>query len=294
MRVTNALIQGSLRQRINLAQARLLRLEEQAASGRRVTRPDDDPTSAAIARRLDSALADLASYEPTSRQARSRLETADGVLGSVFNQLVRLREITLAMSNGSMTDEQRAMAGEEAEQIRVTAVNLANTKLEDTYLFGGLDTDTAPFLDDGTFVGSGVVPEVEISPGVTIESAPKGEEIFTAAAGGIDVMQVMEDVGDALMAGDEDRLRGLLSRIDVAEDQIRLARSALGPSINRIAAAEEIRETLRLELIERRSAEVDADLPETLSQMALSSQALEASLAVTARALSHTILDKLR
>jgi len=249
--------------------------------------------ASAIVRRIDSALADLESYEAPARQARARLETADGVLGSVFDQLVRIQELTLSMSNGAMGDEQRVMAGVEAEEIRIAVIGLGNTKLEEKYIFGGLDTDSAPFLADGTFVGHPDVAEVEISPGVRVQAGPDGEEIFTDV-GGIDVMQVLTDVRDALRAGDEVELRRLLSDVDRAQTQIRISRSRLGPTINRIGSAEDIRENLRLELIEKRSEEIDADLPETLSMMALTTQSLEAALTVTARALDHTLLNKLR
>ena len=293
MRVTNAHIRASLLRRVNSASSRLLQLEEQAASGRRVSTADDDPVSSAIVRRIDSALADLESYEAPARQATARLETADGVLGSVFDQLVRIQELTLSMSNGAMSDEQRVMAGVEAEEIRIAVVGLGNTKLEEKYIFGGLDTDSAPFLPDGTFVGHDEVAEVEISPGVRVQAGPDGEEIFTDV-GGIDINQVITDVRDALRAGDEVELRRLLSDVERAQTQIRVSRARLGPTINRIGSAEDIRENLRLELIEKRSDEIDADLPETLSMMTLTTQSLEAALTVTARALDHTLLNKLR
>ncbi len=292
MRVTNEQIRATLLRRVTLSQSRLLKLQEQAASGRRVFDPSDDPTATAMARRLDSALAELESYEPASRQVTSHLETADAVLGSTFDQLIRIQELTLNMANGSANDEDRLAAANEAEQIRMALVGLGNTKIEGEYLFGGIDSGNAPFLTDGTFVGSAIVPQVEISPGVFVDALPNGSEIFTAASG-IDVLEVVEDIRDALTAGDEVALRGLLSGINQAQTQVRMGRARLGPVVNRVVAADDIRVNLTLQLTEKRGRTVDADLPETLSQLTLTSQSLDAALSVTARALSRTLLDKL-
>lgn len=292
MRVTNAQIRSSMLRRVNAAQTRLLKLEEQAASGRRVSDPSDDPTASAIARRLDAALSELDSFEPASRQVRSRMETADKTLGSVFEQLVRVQELTLSMANGTVTDADRAMASDEAEQIHQAMIGLANTKLGGEYLFSGMSTDVAPFLTDGTFVGDTNIPDVEISPGVRVEALPNGAEIFTAA-GGVDVVQVVEDVQLALNAGDEDALRSILDNVERAQDQVRMGRARLGPIVARVDAADDIRENLAFQLKAKRGEAIDANLPETISQMTLASQSLDAALTVTAKSLSQSLLNKI-
>lgn len=292
MRVTNALIRDALIRRVNLAQSRRFRLEEQAASGRRVTNPADDPTATAIARRLDAAMTELDSFAPAANQVKARLETSDATLGSVFDQLIRIKELALTMSNGTASATDRAAAADEAEQIRVSIIGLANTKMEGEYLFGGMASDIPPALADGTWVGNAEIPEVEISPGVRVAAMADGVEAFTAA-GGVEVFQVLQDVQDALLTNDVDALRGSLDTIEQAQTQVRMARSRLGPVVGRVDAAEEIRDNLKLQLIEKKSNAIDADLPETISQLTLATQSLEASLSVTARALSHTLLDKI-
>lgn len=292
MRVTNAQIRESLLRRVNTAQTRYLHLEEQSASGRRVVTPADDPTATAMTRRLDAALSELKSFEPCSRQVTSRIETADAALGGVFEQLVRLQELAVSMTNGTNSTLDRQATSEEIEQLRQTMIGLANTKLEDEFIFGGLATDAAPFDAAGVFVGSATVPEVEISPGVRVAAAPNGAETFTAA-GGIDVLEVAANVRDALAAGDEDALRLLLDDVDQAQTQIRIARSRLGPIISRITAADEVRANLSLQLTAKRADTIDVDLTETLSNMTLASQSLEAALTVTARSLSLSLMDKI-
>jgi flagellar hook-associated protein 3 FlgL len=293
MRVTNAQIRETMLRHVSKAQNRYLQLEEQSASGRRVVRPADDPTATAMTRRLDAALSELKSFEPCSRQVNSRLETADAALGGVFEQLVRLQELAVEMTNGTVSTLDRQAASEEVEQLRDTMIGLANTKLEDEFIFGGLATDAAPFQFDGTYVGDPNVPEVEISPGVRVAAAPNGAEAFTTA-GGIDVFAVAANVRDALVAGDADAVQALLDDVDQAQTQIRISRSRLGPIVSRVSAADEVRANLSLQLTAKRSDTVDVDLTETLSNLTLSSQSLEAALTVTARSLSLSLLDKIR
>jgi flagellar hook-associated protein 3 FlgL len=292
MRVTNALIQKTLLQRVTSAQSRLLRVEEQATSGRRVVQPEDDPAAAALARRLDASLAELESFEPASREVRSNLGAADNVLGSVFDRLVRVKEVALHGLNGAVNDENRDVMGEEIEQIRQELVDLANTKVGDDYLFGGYRPDVPPFLADGTYQGSPSVPEVDIAPGVRVAMGPNSGQVFTAA-GGVDVMDVVADIRDALYAGDLTALSNELGNLDTAQSQAKLERANLGHLMNRVEGADEQRAALSLELTRKRSDAIDADIAETISNMTLTTQALEAALTVTARALSHSLLDKL-
>ena len=114
MRVTNAQIRATMIRRVNTAQSNLLKFEEQAATGRRVPNPADDPTATAISRRIDASLEELESFEPASRQVSSRLETADATLVSVYEQLIGILELSLYMSNVAARDAERISAVDES------------------------------------------------------------------------------------------------------------------------------------------------------------------------------------
>lgn len=293
MRVTDAQIHSIMVQRMNTSSSRLLGLEQQIASGRRVVTPADDPTAATLARRIDAQVTALDSLDTGSLQAETRLEASDSALASIYEQLICVQELAVSMCNETMASADRVAAADRAESMRQSMIDLANTEVAGEHVFGGYASDTNPFLDDGTYVGDPRVPQVELSPGVTITAGPDTETALTAA-GGIDVLDVARAVRDALAADDVDALRGCLTDLEQAQEQIRVARARIGGRINRVSEADDVRAALRIRLLDQRSEAVDADLPSTISQMTLTSKALQASMTVAARSLSYTILDKIR
>jgi hypothetical protein len=50
------------------------------------------------------------------------------------------------------------------------ALALGNPQVCNDYIFAGSETDTAPFLGDGTYVGDSNAREVEIQQGLSIET----------------------------------------------------------------------------------------------------------------------------
>jgi len=295
MRVTGTQSRAVLLSRIMDKQSRLLDVQEQAASGLRVTKATDDTAAAALARRLDSEMTGLLSFEATSLQAKSRLEASDSALNSIGNQLLRAKEIALQHANETVNADNRTVAAGEANEIFESLIALGNTRVGGEYIFNSLASHANPFDAAGAYVGDIRIAEVELSPGVTVQSGADTFSTFTASVpGAVDIIPVVERLGIALAADNTAGIQTALAEIDTALQQVRNGRSSVGPLVNRVDAAEEVRDSFMLRLKEQRSGAVDADMARTLSDMTLISHSLDAALSVTARSLSLSILDKLR
>src|SRR5262245_30368020 len=85
---------------INSASERLLAAQRQVTSGKRVERPSDDPSAAALATVERSRLAATDQYTAAATSAHSRLLVTDTVLSDVLQQLTTA-QVSIIGASGS-------------------------------------------------------------------------------------------------------------------------------------------------------------------------------------------------
>ena len=81
---------------------------ERLATGRRINRASDDPTGVGMATRLESQVRGLAVGERTAQMGVSMIQTAEGSLQGVTQDLQRIRELALQAANGTLNHADRA------------------------------------------------------------------------------------------------------------------------------------------------------------------------------------------
>lgn len=162
---------------ITQRQSALSTLQENLTSGKRVLRPSDDPTSAALAERALTRINRIATDQRALESQRDAITVAESTLGSITDAMQRFRELVVSAGNGiNSANERRAIAAE-LQGLREHVFALANTK--DTNgqpLFSALGSALAPFVGpqatvpDYTFKGlPGQVASTETSIPFTLD-----------------------------------------------------------------------------------------------------------------------------
>jgi flagellar hook-associated protein 3 FlgL len=75
--------------------------QNQVSSGKRLTKPSDDPSAAADVVNVDSVRATSAQYLDNAGTANSRLQVADNALDGVQQVTDRIRTLALMAQNGT-------------------------------------------------------------------------------------------------------------------------------------------------------------------------------------------------
>jgi len=145
MRVSNRMLYSQLVNSMNSNTEKLLDLNNKASSGRRITRPGDDPVAMANVLIYRSELSSFDQYKTSIDRAKGFLTRSDSVLDSVNEQLNRAIELATQQSSSTSTADTRLGAAQEIKQIRETITGLANSKYGDKYIFGGTNTQNPPF-----------------------------------------------------------------------------------------------------------------------------------------------------
>jgi flagellar hook-associated protein 3 FlgL len=135
---------------------KLLQIQEQLSSGKRVNRPSDDPVAVSKLHKLNHALNTIDQFVENGRYAKSQLELEDTVLNDATSVLQRARELTIQMMNDTYSPADRQATAQEIDQLIKQIVNLANTKNpEKELLFGGLSSNASAAFATTTVADSG-------------------------------------------------------------------------------------------------------------------------------------------
>lgn len=201
MRVTtNQLYSQSLNRILDL-QTRSRDSTEQISSGKRITRPGDDPVAAAEVMTIRNRTNAAAQYDRNGVQAESRLTQVDDVLGGVVSVLQRVHDLVLqGRSEAQGNSDRDAIAKEVREQMQVL-LDLGNTRnASGEYIFAGATVGTRPFTADSagnvSYNGDQTARELQLSETRTIAESFTGHDALFAVRNGNGTFATARVVGN--------------------------------------------------------------------------------------------------
>lgn len=295
MRITHRMISDTTIRNMRNNLGRLETLQNEITTGKRLSKPSDDP--AAVARTLTYS-ADLAAGEAYLRTIDSSLSwmnATDSALEEAGQLLHRARELAVQGANGgTLTPDDMARIGAEVNSLLEQMVVTSNASLRGQRLFAGQQLDSDPFAPSGTLPGyvySGDTGQLvrEYDVGARLSINTPGEPTFAPA------FTALFNLRDHLNAGNFAAITTTdIAAVDQAMDAILSARAELGAKVNRLEAAEERRTLIQVNLEDLRSKSEDTDLAEAVSRFAIQETVYKASLEVGGRAIQPSLLDYLR
>lgn len=127
-------------------QASISTLQESLTSGKKVTRPSDDPTGAAQAERAMNRIARIATDQRALEAQRNAIAQAEGTLGDVTSALQNFRELVVSAGNAAYGSSERATIAGQLSGLKDQILALANTKDSNGMpLFAALGSALTPF-----------------------------------------------------------------------------------------------------------------------------------------------------
>jgi|YelNatPaOPRAMG01_1025707.scaffolds.fasta_scaffold01906_14 flagellar hook-associated protein 3 FlgL len=310
MRVTANTFPDSLVEQLRLLQQRQYRLQHQAATGQRISLPEDDPTAMRRVLDLQAEGRSWAQYQRNATVLKEQAQAIYQVIRELKTVCDRAREIAVLADGTRSPDELRAYAAEVTGLIQ-QAVQSANRTFGGDYLLSGTRTDRPPFVlttdANGrvtavTYQGNQAVPECEIAPGVTVAARPVGANpdstgpagLLADARAGADLLNHLIALQNHLLAGDltaiADTDRALLAR---DEQNLLVHATSNGLLQARLQTAIDAARQQTASLEGLVSNQADADLAETLVRLAQTQTAYQAALQSGAQLLQSSLLDYL-
>ena len=153
------------------------------SSGKRLNSGADDAAGAAVFMKMNAQLMGQKAAIKTAADALSLLNLQEAAVEQFANITHRIKELGVQMANGTYSDDDRALAQLEADQLVAQfQMVAANTRFNDLDIVNGTDGVTAPYTIQ---VGADATDNftVAVTPGATLSAnLPTQVDVTTQAA----------------------------------------------------------------------------------------------------------------
>ena len=292
MRVTQSMLVGSVLRNLNESRLKLDDLNDQITSGKRVRKPSDDPTGAAVALVLRGRHARLDAQARGRGAALDWLNTTESNLADFASSLTRVKELSVQAANSTLDQAARDNIAEELEQILDHLVQVGNARLGDRFLFAGDRTDTPPFTRvpspaGATYGGTTNAPTMRVDAGVELAVGTTGDQllpVFAAIAG------LAADLRTPGLTIESSRLQA----VEDALDRVVALQAAVGAKTNRLEAMEARAGLDSVAIAGQLSTIEDTDVVEAILAFQTRQTVYQAAISAGAKIIQPSLLDFLR
>ena len=284
----------------------IARTQEQLSSGLRVNRASDDANAFEQARELEVLQRRFEQYEESIASARAWLDHTQENMDNLAEVFSEAYEKGIRAFNTTLDADEREDMAQLFESLITTTVDFLNSRGADEFLHAGSRTAVKPFSidpSDPTADGAGVVyygntaPMTRtIGPGSTITVNISGSEVWNVDADRDGVPEFtatesLQDMVDALRAGDQDALKTAIDRVESARNHFINKGAEIGAVISRLDLSQTQLADANLTLARHRSQVEDADLAETILEFQRAQSSLATSLQITGSLLQTSLLN---
>lgn len=132
-------------------QSKLVDLQQQISSGKKIETPADDPIASSQVIAVNQHISLTQQYSNNASLAEGRLHFEESALNSIEDVLQRVRQLTVQAGDGALALQDRKAISVEIKQRLEQLVNLANSRdSNDQFIFGGFQSGQSPITKGST------------------------------------------------------------------------------------------------------------------------------------------------
>jgi flagellar hook-associated protein 3 FlgL len=302
MRVTQSMLSNNMLRNLSNSYGNMSKYQDQLTTGKKITRPSDDPVVAMKGVMYRTNLQEVEQYKRNFSEAHNWVENSDAALDQATSAVQRIRELTVQASNDTYDAGQRKSIATEIEQLKEHIQEIANTRVGDKYIFNGTNTLVKPVdlsqVPPQTSNNSNPV-KIELSKGVYLTVNVDASNVFSNSAtigdgNGLfsDIQGLINDLNNPANSGGD--INKYLTLIDDHVTSLLSTRAQLGARSNRLELMEARvgeQEVIANKLM---SENEDADIERVITNLKTQEAVQNAALSVGARIIQPSLVDFLR
>ncbi|MBY0199215.1 flagellar hook-associated protein FlgL [Priestia megaterium] len=293
MRVTQGMLAANSLKQISNSYNKLETLQNQLSTGKKITRPSDDPVVATKGMAYRSNLSEVNQYKRNLTEAQSWFDSSESGLEQVNSILQRTKELVVQGLNGTNESDDRQAIAREIEQLKLDYMQVGNTQVAGNYIFNGVNVGTAPISENASgMIESNINLDpfsVEVSKGIQLRVNIHPENIFGQGA-----FDLMNNVQTAFEQNDVNSLKDLSTQVDTQLSRLLAERSELGARSNRLELIENRLDSQEITATKMLSNNEDAEIEKVITDLTVQESVHRAALGVGAQIIQPTLLDFLR
>jgi len=298
MRVTNNMLTQNLLKNLQIANNKMDLIQQQLASGQRITKPSDDPVKIETAMRLKGTLSRMEQWQKNAGQGLAFMDTTEGILANMTSMLQRVRELAVQGANGANAKEDLAQIGTEIKELTEQFRVLANSQYGAKYIFSGTKTDQIPMPQPYTvggfqWQGNEERIVVEVGANLNMPISINGKELFgiDTEGGSSAFFQTLTDLSQAINDNNSAGIDQALGEIDQHIDRVLSVRAELGARTNRLEVINNQLENSVINLKKNLSDIQDVDMAEAIMEFQSIQNTFRAALSVGSQIIQPSLVD---
>jgi len=195
------------------------------------------------------------------------------------------------------TAQQRISAADDLAGIRDSLFASFNTMFRGTYLFGGTDTTTSPYVQNpdgsiGAYLGTTTAQSVDINRQKAVQVTYNADSI-TRGADATDVFGVLQNLIADVQSGNQANMQTGMDALKRAFDRAVSTQSKVGTDENAVADEESRLDAMRRAAAARLSSEEDTNMAAAITGLSAADTAHKAALGAAATINKLSLLDYL-
>ena len=189
---------------------------EEVSSGKKVQAPSDNPANYAQNLEVLAQQSQNSQYKSNLNSLQTAASYYQTSVNSLSNVLTTIQQLAVQQASSTADSNSRSSAGTEVNDLIQQLAAVGNTKVGDTYIFGGTESNNPAYTVDTssgtpvvTFQGSADVGQVAVNNSTTVAAGFSGQSIFTGTVNGqsVDIFQTLETFSERPAEHEQSELR---------------------------------------------------------------------------------------
>lgn len=301
MRITQGMLSSNMLRNLMNNQQRMDTYLEQLYTGKKISRPSDDPFVAMKGINYRTQVVEVEQYKRNTSEANNWMDNSDAALDKATQTMQRIRELAVQASNSTYGEGERQNIKEEVNQLKENLIDLANTNVNGKYIFNGTDTGEKPIKDSDVNTNHNTTPvEIEVSKGIRLQVNVDASGLFDKT-GDVDNPGLFDAIDNFINNLNEDgedgepiNIGSSLEELDNNIDDLINARADLGARMNRLELIEHRLDEQKVIATKTMSDNEDVHFEEAITNLITQESLYRAALATGSRVIQPTLIDFLR
>lgn len=290
MRVTQTMLSNNMLRNLMNSQQRMSMYMEQLYTGKKISRPSQDPVVAVKGINFRKQVAQVEQYKRNASEIHNWMDNSDTALDKATQSLTRMRELVIQASNDPYGPDEKNSIKEEIDQLKQHLIDIANTNVNEKYIFNGTNTANPPVEVEGDDIRVNYDDQpfyIAVSNQTEIQANVLPNEVFT--------QELFDDINTLMerLENDED-LNESLMQIDQHINNVVNSRAELGARMNRLELVENRLEEQKVIATRIMSENEDVHMEEAITDLITQESLHRAALAAGSRIIQPTLIDFLR
>lgn len=311
MRITNGMVLDNYLKNLNKNMASMVSIENQVSTGKRLNKISDDPVDAVSVMQYRVKLYKSEQYQENVNNGLTWLDQTESSATELNEVLKSAYETAVEAANDYMSDDEKAAAAELIGQLRDHILTIGNAQSGDAYIFGGYNTNKAPFTLDGSgnilYNGLDLTDstnasliaeeatgiEYEVGFDIKMNISVNGAELL--GTGDNNVYTVLDNLYNALNSdASADELSGYVDQLQDCQSHVLSVVADIGGRVNRLELISNRYDEDNLMYTDMKSKLEDVDQAEAIMNYKMAEYVYSAALQIGSEIIQPSLVDFLK